>query len=128
MLYPPIISSVEPEVVLDPKYLPSGPESLPILKNSEENDEYAEIIMEIQRSRESRGSSIRRSSGASFGRRKSGSVTSSRRTRLSSGRTSSGRTSSGSSQYWRKDEKATIVLPGKRLSFKVQINHFFGFF
>ena len=31
-----------------------------------------------------------------------------------------------SSEYWRKDEKATIVLPGKRLSFKVQINHFFG--
>ena len=32
------------------------------------------------------------------------------------------------SEYWRKDEKATIVLPGKRLSFNVQINHFFGFF
>ena len=32
-----------------------------------------------------------------------------------------------SSEYWRKDEKATIVLPGKRLSFKVQINNFFGF-
>ena len=33
-----------------------------------------------------------------------------------------------SSEYWRKDEKAEIVLPGKQLSFKVQINHFFGGF
>ena len=32
-----------------------------------------------------------------------------------------------SSEYWSKDEKATIVLPGKRLPFKVQINHLFGF-
>ena len=60
---------------------------------ADENDEYADIIMEIQRSR-SRGS-MRRNSGASY-RRKSGSLTSSslfssrRRTRMSSRASSSG--------------------------------------
>ena len=31
-----------------------------------------------------------------------------------------------SSEYWRKYQKATIMLPGKQLSFKDQINYFFG--
>ena len=91
---------LEPEVILAPNDLQNVQNQsetrieTPVLEQvADENDEYADIIMEIQRSR-SRGS-MRRNSGASF-RRKSGSLTSSslfssrRRTRMSSRASSSG--------------------------------------
>ena len=62
-------TSAASQVILEPKNLPvtidpGGPESIQNTNNLDENDEYEDIIMEIQMNR-SRGS-LRRSSGGSF--------------------------------------------------------------